>query len=213
MARRMIKRDFRQMSSPAKFLGFCKKVQHCVTGNPNIPATIDPLRQQYCEKVDSLDTTHHLALDGGRSLIRERERLSEEIVVLLDQLASFLEAALILNPDALFTTGFNVTQERRSPNRVKLPLMAPADFNVVNCGENGKALGTASSILGALVCEIYINLKDPSVEADWFHKAICHDSQNMVMDNLAAGNICFKMRFQGPDGAGPWSGIVTTTIT
>lgn len=213
MARRMIKRDFRHMKSPTKFLTFCKKVQHGVTDNPNLTDAIDPLRQQYCAKVDSLDTAHHLALDGGRSLIRERDRLTEEIVVLLDQLASFLEAALILNPDALFTTGFNVTQERRNPTRVRLPLIAPADFSVANSADSGKALGTASVFPGVLVYEIHINLKDPSVEADWFHKAICPDPREMALDNLAAGNTCFRMRFQGPDGPGPWSGVVTTTIT
>ena len=161
----------------------------------------------------SLDTIYHLSLDGGRSVIRERERLSQEIVVLLDQIASTLEAAFRMNPDALFTTGFTITQKRRSTNRVKLPLTAPADFNVINAPEQGRALGTVSTFPGAFVYEIYINLKDPSVEADWSHKAIFHDSQDMVMENLAAGNTCFRMRHQGPDGAGPWSGIVTTTIT
>jgi|GEM_PF-1794635 len=213
MQRRMIKRDFRQMRSPAKFLAFCKKVQHGLTDNPNLSESIAALRQQYFEKVDSLDTTYHLALDGGRSVIRERENLSQEIGVLLDQLASVLEAELILNPDALLTTGFTVTQERRSPNRVRLPLVAPPDLNVANAGERGRALATASTFPGAIVHEIHINLKDPSVEDDWFHKAIFPDSQNMVIESLAAGNTFFRMRHQGHDGPGPWSGVVSTTIT
>lgn len=213
MRRKMIKRDFRQPGSPAKFLAFVKKVQHGLTGNPNLPASVLDLLQQYLEKAALLDTIHHQALDGSRSMIREREKLSEEIVLLLDQMASILEAAFILNPDALLTTGFTITQERRSTNRVKLPLVAPTDFNVVNSAERGRALATASTYPGALVHEIYINLKDPSVEADWFHKAIFPDSQDMVMESLAAGNIFFRMRHQGQDGAGPWSGIVSTTIT
>lgn len=213
MKRRMIKRDFRQLGSPARFLAFCKKVKHGLTDNSNLPDSITALRQQYFEKVDRLDTTYHLALDGGRSVIREREKLSEEIVVLLDQIASVLEAAFILNPDAFLTTGFTVTQERRSPNRVKLPLIAPPDFNVANAGEPGRALASASSFPGALVHEIHINQKDPSVEDDWFHKAIFPDSQNMVMESLAAGNTFFRMRHHGQDGPGPWSGVVSTTIS
>lgn len=210
---RRIKRDFRQPGSPAKFLAFCKKVQHGLTDTSNLPDSIAPLRQQYSEKVDSLDTTYHLSLDGGRSVIREREKLSQEIVVLLDQMASVLEAAFILSPDALLTTGFTVTQERRSTTRVRLPLAAPADFNVANAGERDRALATASTLPGALLHEIHINLKDPAVEDDWFHKAIFPDSQNMIMENLATGNTFFRMRHQGQEGPGPWSGVVSTTIS
>jgi len=210
---RRIKRDFRQTSSPAKFLAFCMKVQHGLADTPNLPDSIAPLRQQYSEKVDSLETTYHLSLDGGRSVIREREKLSQEIVMLLDQMASVLEAAFIQNPDALLTTGFIVTQERRSASRVRSPLAAPPDFNVANAGERGRALATASTLRGALVHEVQINQKDPAVENDWFHKAIFPDSQNMVMESIAAGLTFFRMRHQGQDGPGPWSGVASTTIT
>jgi hypothetical protein len=209
----MIKRDFRQLGSPAKFLAFVKKVQHGLTNNSNHPDSVAALVQQYFEKADRLDTTHHQALDGSRALIREREKLSEEIVLLLDQIASILEAAFIQNPDALLATGFTVTQERRNSNRVRLPLVAPADFNVANSGERGRALATASTFPGALVHEIHINLKDPSLEDDWFHKAIFPDSQNMVIESLAAGNTFFRMRHYGQEGPGPWSGIVNVPIT
>jgi hypothetical protein len=210
---RRIKRDYRRTSSPANFLAFCKKVQHGLADHPSLPDSFAPLRQQYFEKVDSLETTYHLALDGGRSVIREREKLSQEIVVLLDQMASFLEAAFILTPDALLTTGFTITRERRSQHRVRLPLAAPTDFNVTNSGARGMAFATASSSPGAIIHEIHINLKDPSVEADWSHKALFHDSQNMPMEDLVPCNTFFRIRPFGQDGAGPWSGIVSTTIT
>lgn len=207
-----IKRDFRQMN-PARFFSFNKRVRLALTNYLNFPETLDPLRQQYFEKADSLETIYHACLDGSHSLIREREKLSKEIVVLLDQLASGLEGAFILNTDALFTTGFTVTPERRSSNREKSPLVAPQDFNVANSVEQGRALAKAISSPGALVHEIHINQKDPSIEDDWFHKGIFADSQNMVMEHLTAGNTFFRMRDQGPDGAGPWSSVVSTTIT
>jgi len=210
---RRIKRHFRQMSSPSQFLAFCKKVKHGLTDTQNLPDSIAVLLQMYSEKVGNFEKIYHLALDGGRSVIRERDKLSQEIVVLLDQMASVLEASFILNPDALLTTGFAVTQERRSTNRVKLPLVTPLDFNVANAGEPGRALAKASSSPGALVHEIHINQKDPSVENDWFHKAIFPDSQNMVMDNLEAGNTFFRMRYHGQDGPGPWSVVVSATIS
>lgn len=210
---RRIKRDFRQTGSPAKFLAFCKKVKHGLADTKNLPDSVLSLVQNYLEMVDRLETTYHLSLDGGRSIIREREKLSQEIVVLMDQIASVLEAAFILNPDALLTTGFSVTQERRSTPRVKLPLPSPSDFNVTNAPEQGRAFATASSAPGALVHEIHINFKDPAVEEFWFHKAIFAHSGNMVLESIAAGNVFLRMRHFGEDGPGPWSGVVSATIT
>jgi len=215
MKRRMIKRDFRQMRSPAKFLAFIRKVKHGLADTPDLPDPVAALRQQYYERVDSFEAIYHLALDGGHSVIREREKLSQEIVVLLDQMASALDATFLLNPDALLTTGFTVTQERRSTRREKtpLPLTAPLDFNVANAGERGRALASATPLPGALLHEVHINQKDPSVEDDWFHKALFADSRNMIMESLAAGNTFFRMRHHGLDGPGPWSGVVSTTIS
>ena len=212
--RQRILRDFRQlMRRPTKFLAFNKKVKHALTNNPNCPESLAPLLREYFEKVDHLDTTYHVALDGAHSVVRERDRLSEEIAVLLDKIASALESALMMNPDALLTTGFSLTQERRSTTRVKLPLPSPSDFRVENLGEQGRASGTASSFTGALLHEVHVNQKDPAVEADWLHKGIFTDPQNMVMDNLYAGNTFFRMRHYGQDGPGPWSAVVSTTIT
>jgi hypothetical protein len=215
MQRRMIRRNFRQMRSPGKFFAFCKKVQHGLTETKNLlPDALNPLKQQFFEKVNLLDTTYHLSLDGGHSVIREREKLTQDLIVLLDQIASILDATFILNPDALLTTGFTVAQERRSVVRTKSPqLAAPHDFNILNDGAQGRALGTGSTFPSALLHEIHINVKDPSVEGDWFHKGIFADSLNMVMENLAPGNTFFRMRHQGQEGAGPWSAVVSTTIT
>jgi hypothetical protein len=214
---RRIKRDYRQRSSPAKFLSFCTKVKHCLTDNPNYPESLwganPSLRQQYFDKVDSLDVSFHLAINGDRLMILERDKLIQETILMLDEITALLESASVRNPDALFSTGFSVTQERRSPNRVRLPLQVPTDFGVVNSGEHGMAKGSASKAPGAYNHEIHINRKDPSVEEDWFHKAIFPDAEDMVMVNLDPGNTFFRMRHHGPDGPGPWSAIVSTLIT
>jgi len=200
-------------AAPARFVAFCDKVNHGLTDNANIPETLFALRQRYLEQTDLLKTSYHAALDCGRTAIRERDKIIQDTLVILDQLASSLEAAFVLNPDALFTTGFTITQERRSANRTRLPLVAPPDFNVTNSPERGRALGTASTFPGAFNHEIQINMKDPSIETDWFHKAMFPDSQNMQMENLESCNTFFRMRHHGPDGPGPWSAIVTTPIT
>ncbi|OGU05833.1 MAG: hypothetical protein A2075_12615 [Geobacteraceae bacterium GWC2_58_44] len=215
---RKIKREYRQLANtPAKFLGFTQKVKQSLTDNPNYPSSTwgakTDLWQQYIEAVDRLGVACHVASGGDRNLIRDRDKLIEEMCVMLDEIASLLEAASVRNPDALFTTGFNVTQERRASNRTRLPLAAPTDFAVVNTGERGKAVASARTQPGAFNHEMHINWKNPSEEGDWFHKSIFTDSTEMVMENLELGNIFFRMRHHGPDGPGPWSPTVSTTIT
>jgi len=201
---RRVKRDYRQQNSPTKFLAFCKKVKHGLTDNENYPESTwggyASLRQQYFEKVDSLDVSYRLASNGDRLLIRERDKLVQEIIVMLDEIASLLETVSTRNPEALFSTGFSVTQERRSPNRTRLPLVASTDFTVVNSGDRGKAVATASAIPGAYNQEIHINRNDPSAENNWYHKAIFPETENMIMENLDPGNTFFRMRHHGPDG-------------
>lgn len=133
--------------------------------------------------------------------------------MLLEEIALLLEAASVRNTDTLYTTGFSVTQERRTHIRTKLPLGPPADFSVDNLGDQGKAVGSVSTMPGALNHEIHLNRKDPSVEEDWYHKAMYHDATSMVMDKLDPGHIFFRMRHHGAEGPGPWSPITSTTIS
>ena len=216
MLQRRIKRDYRHRSSPAKFLGFCKKVKLSLTDNQNYPDSMwgakTALRQSYFGQVDSLEVSGHLASNGDRLLIRDRDNLIAEIILTLDEIALFLESVSVRNPDALLSTGFSVTQERRSPNRTRLPLTAPTDFNVVNSAERGKAVGSANAMPGAYNHEIHINTRDPSLEGDWSHKAMFHELE-MLMESLVAGNTFFRMRHHGPDGPGPWSAVVSIMVT
>jgi hypothetical protein len=201
------------MRSPAAFLAFCLKVKHALLAMTSLSDTLLAIVQQFCQKVDSYEVLYHSALDGSHTQIRERDKRQQELILLLDQMASLLESAFILDPDALYATGFTMAQDRRGNTRVKVPLESPNDFQVANLGERGRAVATASSQPEAYNHEIHINLKDPSVEEDWSHKSMFHDSSNMAMENLASGNICFRMRHHGQDGPGPWSRIVTATIT
>ncbi|MBJ6799194.1 hypothetical protein JFN90_03475 [Geomonas sp. Red259] len=213
---RRIKRDFRR-GGPKDFLSFNLNVRHSLTNNLNYPdsawgASL-ALRQQHAEKVTALETAYRLASNGDRILIRERDKLMEELILILDEMASFLEALSTRNPDALYTTGFSIAQERRNHRRTRLPLTSPLDFMVTNTGEPRKAVASASSAPGAYNHEIHINTKDPAVETDWFHKSMFPDAKNMVLENLNTGNTFFRMRHHGPDGPGPWSSITSVLIT
>jgi hypothetical protein len=215
-AKRRVKRDYRQLA-PAKFLSFAVKVRLSLTNNPNYPESMwggaDGILHRYSNGVDELEVKHHLASDGGHTLIRDRDKLREEIIQMLDQIASLLEGASILNPDALLSTGFSITQERRSTPRVRLPLQAPADFTVINLADIGKAKASAGAMPGAWNNEIHVNTKDPSVEDHWGHHGIYNDPSEMLLENLSSGNNFVRSRYHGPDGAGPWSNVVSVTIT
>ena len=216
MVKRKILRDYRRLG-PTKFRARILDVRHGLTNNPNFPdsawgSQVDVLGQCF-EKIDRYDAAYRLADNGDRAMIRDRDKLAEEIIVLLDQIASFLEAVCVRNPDALFTTGFAISQERSPRSKTKLPLTASRDFMVVNMGEPGKALATASTVPGAFNHEIHVNMKDPSIEADWLHKAIFPDASHMLLENLEPGNTFLRMRHHGPNGPGPWSPTTNVTIT
>ena len=215
--RRRIKRTYRQQKSPAKALSFCKRVKQALTDNPHIPDSFwgghSGIKQRYFEAVDRYEVAYHLAINGDRLLIRERDKLMAEIILMLDEIASQVEAGSVRNPEALFTSGFHLTKERTSSSKMREPLVAPSDFTITNAAQRGKATGRARAIRGAINQEIQINKKDPSLEEEWLHKGVHPNAAEMEMENLDSGNIFFRVRYHGPDGPGPWSVILNTTIT
>lgn len=215
-AKRRIKRDYRQYA-PTRLEAMGQKVKRGLTNNTRFPQAFwqayDPLRRELFDCIDRYAAIYHIATDGAKSTIRERDRIGEELVGLLDEMASALETGATRDPEALYSTGFNISEERRSAPREKPRLVQPVDFMVLNSAEPNKAVGTASSMVGAVIQEIHINRGDPSIETDWLHKINCHDPNNMVMEGLQPGNTFFRMRYFGLEGAGPWSAIVSVTIT
>jgi hypothetical protein len=211
-----VKRDYRNLS-PGKALVFFGKVKRSLTDNENFPDSTwganTTTRQVLFDAIDRYVVGHHSASNGDRLQIAARDKIQEEIIVMLDEVASHLEAVSVRNPDALLSSGFNVVQERRSTSRTRLPLAASTDFSVTNAGPLGCAIGFSSDIPGAYNHEIHINYKDPSLEQDWSHKDIFPDPSEMIMNGLNSGNVFFRARPHGPNGPGPWSATVTLFIT
>lgn len=214
--KKRIKRNFRSLA-PTLLLNFALKVKRGLTDNSYISAAFwamyGQLRQRLFDATDKYEAGYQVATDGAKSQIREREILAEELVALLDEMASALDAASFRDPAVLLSTGYDVTVERRSTPREKPPLVSPTDFRVENLAEPNKVLGTASNMLSAIIQEIHVNTQDPAVEAHWRHKGIYFDPANMVIEGLEPGNVFFRMRYLREDGPGPWSPIVTTPVT
>lgn len=214
--RKRIKRNFRKVT-PTQLLNFCLKVKRGLTDNVYLSevfwAMYGPLRQRLFEATDKYEAAYQVATDGAKSQIRERDKIAEDLIALLDEMASALESASFRDPDVLNSTGYDITVERRNTPRVKPPLASPTDFSVENLVEQTKALARASGMPGAIIQEIHVNTQDPAVEAHWRHKGIYFDAANMVVEGLEPGNVFFRMRYLGEDGPGPWSPIVTTPVT
>ena len=122
-----INHDYRAAAKiPGKFLTFTQKVRRSLTVNPNYTEAVwGPYwatLQRFFQEQDQLETIYQQASNGDRIYIRERDKLIEAMVLTLDEMASFLEAVSTRNPDALFTTGFTVCQERRSTSPT-MPIM------------------------------------------------------------------------------------------
>lgn len=215
-AKRRIKRDYRQYA-PTKLEALGQRVKRGLTNNTRFSQAFwqsyDSLRRELFDCIDRYAAIYHIATDGAKSSIRERDKIGDELVSLFDEMASALETGAARDPEALYSTGFNISEERRNTPREKPRLVQPVDFMVVNSAEPNKAVGTASGMIGAVLQEIHINRGDPSNEAHWLHKMNCHDPNSMIMEGLDPGNTFFRMRYFGLEGPGPWSAVVSVTIT
>jgi len=215
-AKQRIKRDYRQFA-PTKLEGLGQKVKHGLTTTNRFPESFwhafDPLRRELFATIDLYSGAFRVAEDGAKSQIRERDRIGAILIALLDEMASALESGAARDSDALFSTGFSVCEERRSTPREKPRMVQPVDFKVVNAPDPSQAVASASAMPGAVLQEIHINRGNPSIEEDWFHKANCCDAGSMILEGLQPGNTFFRMRYFGQDGAGPWSQVVSVTIT
>jgi len=84
---------------------------------------------------DKLDAVYHESLLRSIVAIAAREALEGEVIGYLDQIASLLEAAAVLNPDILLTSGFNLAKERRARSRATQP-PAVAQLNVKTANDD-----------------------------------------------------------------------------
>ena len=216
-----IRRGYRQLKSPVEQVNFCERVGSALTALVETAIITDAvwmenpdLLRTFCTVVVVLRKAYHTALNGGKNEIMDRDNIWQKAMGLLDEIALDLEAASVRNPAILPNSGFDTTKgQRKSPSKKRMPLTASAEFQVVNTGVSRQAIGSASPVPGAYNSEIHRCRSNPSVEANWFHQGIHADPSHMLMENLDLGDTFFRVRHHGPDGPGPWSVIVSTTIT
>ncbi|GFO55134.1 hypothetical protein GMSM_21410 [Geomonas sp. Red276] len=134
---RRILRNYRYWKC-SKLHGLTQRVRKALTDNPNIPLSVwlnhPELLGLFFAAADKLDTVYHEALMRGILSIAAREALEREVVGYLDLIASLLEAAAVLTPDILLSSGFDVARERRTSGRAK-PAPAALQLNAKSANE------------------------------------------------------------------------------
>lgn len=117
-----ILRNYHNMG-PTMFHGFNQRVYTALSdksrftdsfwaGNPGLITS-------YLTTSKKHDLTYHESLLGSKLVIAEREVLQAQLVLLLDELAAYLDLAAVRTPDMLLASGFDLSKERRGHTRAK----------------------------------------------------------------------------------------------
>ena len=126
-----VKRNFHNMA-PAKFHTLNQRIKTALTDNPAIPDSTwggnIALLTSFMTQSGKYDEVYHRAAYGSRLDIAERDVLQAALVILMDEMASLLDAASIRKPEILLSCGFDLTKERRTGARSKMPLRTSEDL-------------------------------------------------------------------------------------
>jgi hypothetical protein len=118
--------------SPSRFHAYNQKIRKGLANNSKLKQDYPALMSSYDATSEKHDSMYHQASYGSKLDIAERERLQAELVDLLDEIASILEAMAVRTPDVLLSSGFDLAKERRSRPRTKAAQGANEEFNASN---------------------------------------------------------------------------------
>ncbi|MBJ6724720.1 hypothetical protein [Geomesophilobacter sediminis] len=117
-------RDYRYWKC-SKLHAITQRIRKALTDNPNIPMSVwvnhPDLLALFFAAADKLDIVYHESRLRSIVSIAAREVIETEVIGYLDLIAALLEAAAILNPEVLPTSGFNLAKERRAGSRATQP--------------------------------------------------------------------------------------------
>ena len=159
--------------------------------------------------IDKLREAYEAALTHDSIKIRLRNTAQEELVAILDRIAKYLEMEALTNPEVLLDTGFS---KRRTASTISTGIPELTGFAVYHGPESCSAVAQAK--LGAAkIVEVHATAGDPSVEKNWFHKALFVGESQMQMTGFNPGPHSFRGRIVTNAGLGAWSPYVTLILT
>lgn len=200
--------SFGQYSEP----NFLTKVQFIVTsltGNANFPApyaTGVPSLTDLGDAVDAYQNKYNLAAGGDRTRITERNAARAAVVLILQQLAPYLESVAGGDQAKLESTGYDVQKGHGTPAPGTLP--GPQNVKLKNDATSGRMLMGCSSVKTATAYESQLGT-DPNNEATFTMKVTTSHCTHIAFEGLTPGVVYYgRMRAIGPNGPGGWSDIV-----
>ncbi|QTN31936.1 hypothetical protein HZ994_06195 [Akkermansiaceae bacterium] len=131
----------------------------------------------------------------------ERNALREPLILLLQQLAPYLEIVAQDNPEWLEYTGYDL---RKTPEHTHMPPGMPQDVRVRSTGITGFIQTKCKPEPLADFYELESS-PDPAT-GPWTYRGSYPNSQNMETGGFAHGEDVFvHVRAVGTNGPGPWS--------
>lgn len=153
---------------------------------------------------DKLRDAFEAALTHDSLKILARNAAREELVLLLDSVAKFLELVALTNPSAVKNHGFS--SARRSRTSMPTPLPPPTSFAVYQGPQPGSIIAKASRLATATSYEVHVAIGDTSIEANWFYKNVFPDPSMMILNGYSSGQqIAARTRGVNQAGPGAWS--------
>ncbi|MBJ6800524.1 hypothetical protein [Geomonas propionica] len=115
-------RDYRTAGA-TKFHGINQSVRNALADKTRFPdsfwTTHQTVLEAYLAASERHDALYHESMLGSKVVIAERVTSQAKLVVLMDEVASFLELAALRTPEILIVSGFRLAKERRAHTRSK----------------------------------------------------------------------------------------------
>ncbi len=178
-----------------------------LTGNANfttLPVDLALLKST----LDAYSVAIGEARDGGKKAIAARNRLGEEVVLLLRGLATYVELNCKNDMNAFLSSGF---QPRSSTRTAAQPLDQPVVLTI-DQGSSGVLLASIKSVRGAKTYDVRFGPVGAGgvTPASWSMKTVAKVKPPVAIDSLMPGTTyAIQVRAYGPLGHTEWSDSAT----
>ena len=164
----------------------------------------------------NLEETVRLTGLGDRSKIPERFTHLSNVIKELTRVAVNVQLQAMDEESQLHTSGLPLVERRTRVPKNRGAVETLMRFSATNIDEPGAALLTAESQEAAFGYQFQFTKLDPAVEENWADEApgphrTCKKIIVRGLDSLS--RYSFRGRGIGDDGPGPWSKVVTISIT
>ncbi len=164
----------------------------------------------------NLEETVRLTGLGDHSKIPDRTTHLSNVIKELTRVAFHVQLQAMDEESQLHTSGLPLAERRTRVPKNRGAVKTLTGFSATNVDEPGAALLNADSQEAAFGYQFQFTKLDPAVEENWVDDApgphrTCKKIMVHGMDPLS--RYSFRGRGIGDDGPGPWSKVVTISIT